>query len=144
MLVCSIFYLVSALTETHYTASAQATHFGAKTWWHSVAFPFHCLWTFGTISTKLAFSLGTYLGFLARFRKTLKLFRESATYRKKMLDMLSLAALIVGASILAWRQYVMAQKVEQQAKILKNLKAHLATTQKELAKEKARMRFLWW
>ncbi len=138
------FYLVSALAETHYTASAQATHFGAKAWWHPVVFPLHYLWTFGAIATKLAFSLRTYLGLLARFRKTLKLFRESATYRKKTLAMLSLAALIGGASFLAWRQYVMTQKVEQQAETLKNLKAHQATTQKELAKEKERMRFLWW
>lgn len=138
------FYLAHALSEIHYTANAQAAHFGVQAWWHPVVFPVYYLGAFGISAVQLAFSMGTYRGLLVRFRKTIHLFRDSPAYRKKVLVMLSVAGLVVGISFMAWHQHVMAQKVVQQAEILKDLKSRQAAAQKELAKEKVKKHFLWW
>ncbi len=135
------FYFGNALLETHHTANAQATHFGAQAWWHGIIFPLYYLNTFATIAVKLAFSMHTYRGLLTRFRKAFNLFRDSATYRKKALLILLVMGLIAGVSGMARHQHVMEQKVVQQTEALESLKARQAAALKELAKEKKKKRF---
>jgi class 3 adenylate cyclase len=143
-------YLGGALSEMHYSAGSKAGQMAAEAWWWRVLRPLVYLIAFGQGGLRLAFSPKTYLGVVARLKKTVKLLQQSSAYRKRVFRRSAVLALILAAVFLGWREYALAKEaqaykalVQQKEQAAAQAQAREAAAQKALSKEKKKMHFPW-
>jgi class 3 adenylate cyclase len=136
------FYLVQALADAHYKATARAGRFGPKSPGQRILAPARYLGSFVAGAAAIPFSPATYRGLRARLRRDLRQLRDSGPLRTKLLTRLALAALMLAAVLFGWRRYELVQqaelRAEQQAKILR------VEVRREEAKKESSHHFLWW
>ncbi|HTB22566.1 MAG TPA: adenylate/guanylate cyclase domain-containing protein [bacterium] len=148
------FYLLGALAEVHYTSGSKSALLARRSWPHKILAPFYYLSLFAMGVAAIPFHGGTYRGLYSRFRKGLRLFKGSRSYRFKVITNMLLLTFVLGGTAVGWRQYVLAKQAEQQAETLKILvqqkekaaaqaRAREVAVQKALNKEKKKFHFPW-
>jgi class 3 adenylate cyclase len=129
------FHFGGALSEIHYAASGRM----ARTWDSSMLLrlfaplQYALLFLGGLLST--AFSPGTYRGLKARAAKVGRQFRESGSFRVKIITTFALIALVAGAAFFFWQRE---KDIAEQAQKLQAMAAEAQLAkERELAAQKA-------